>query len=384
MPRPIRLLSVCASAAALAVLASGAVAAPSSSRIVKGIYDEAAVYGNPEATFPVLKRLGTKAIRVNLYWGGRLGASKARPARLDPDDARAFDWGLYDRAVRLAARNGIKVYFSVYGTPPWANRRKGLNVPPTRIKDLENFVFLAQTRYSGRYVTDDGERLPAVRHWIAWNEPNNPVFLKRQFRKNARGKWVMQSAADYARICNAVVRGIRRAQVEWRIPRGQVACGVTAPRGNNAPRSRRPSVSPIPFVRAMKAAGARGFDAYAHHPYYGRPSETPASTPSRQAVTLGNIGDLIREVTRLWGPRRIWITEYGYQTNPPDRIFGVTPRLQARYMAQAFRLAKRQPRIDAFFWFLLQDERRAAGWQSGLITVRGARKPSFSTFRALR
>ena len=81
----------------------------------------------------------------------------------------------------------------------------------------------------------------------------------------------------------------------------------------------------------MKKAGAKGFDAYAHHPYYGAPRETPSTPPppgihgnAATAITLGNINLLIREVTRLYGNKRFWVTEYGYQTNPPDRIFGVS------------------------------------------------------------
>ena len=95
------------------------------------------------------------------------------------------------------------------------------------------------------------------------------------------------------------------------------------------------------------------------------------------AITLGNINVLIREVTRLYGNKRIWITEYGYQTNPPDPIFGVTLAKQARYLTQAFGIAKRNPRIDMMLWFLLRDETRARleeGWQSGLLTASGTRK----------
>ena len=62
-------------------------------------------------------------------------------------------------------------------------------------------------------------------------------------------------------------------------------------------------------------------------------------------------------MTRLYGNKRIWITEYGYQTNPPDRIFGVSFANQARYLTQAYGIAKRNPRIDMFLWFLLRDER---------------------------
>src|SRR5687767_5003241 len=140
----------------------------------------------------------------------------------------------------------------------------------------------------------------------------------------------------------------------------------------------------------MKKAGATRFDAYAHHPYYGAPTETPSTPPppgkrgaAPTAVTLGNIGVLIREVTRLYGNKRIWITEYGYQTNPPDRIFGVTFTQQSRYLTQAYGIARRHPRIDMFLWFLLRDERREAGWQSGLLTAAGRKKPAFGAFQRL-
>ena len=227
-----------------------------------------------------------------------------------------------------------------------------------------------------------------MRHWLAWSEPNNPAFLRPQYRK-VNGKLVIQSAIDYAKICNAIVKGVRKTTVGA----SKVACGVTGPRGNNNPNSARPSISPLPFLRAMKKAGAAGFDAYAHHPYYGAPRETPSTPPppgihgnAATAITLGNFNLLINEVTRLYGNKRIWITEYGYQTNPPDRIFGVSWANQARYLTQAYGIAKRHPRIDMFLWFLLRDERRLAdeGWQSGLLTASGAKKPAFAAFQKLR
>jgi len=39
------------------------------------------------------------------------------------------------------------------------------------------------------------------------------------------------------------------------------------------------------------------------------------------------------------------------------------------------------PRIDVFLWFLLRDEQRLGGWQSGLTTFESKRKPSFNAFR---
>ena len=143
----------------------------------------------------------------------------------------------------------------------------------------------------------------------------------------------------------------------------KVACGVTSPRGNNNPSSSRPSVAPITFLRAMKAAGAAGFDAYAHHPYYGgRRGDSVDAAAARSAgraataVTLGNIDVLVKELTRLYGYNRIWVTEYGYQTNPPDRVFGVTWHEQASYMREAYARRRRNARVDIFIWFLLRDE----------------------------
>ena len=97
-------------------------------------------------------------------------------------------------------------------------------------------------------------------------------------------------------------------------------------------------------------------------------------------MTLGNINDLIKEVTRLYGNKRIWITEYGYQTNPPDRLFGVTLAKQAAYLTQAFALARKNARIDMMMWFLLKDEPSLAGWQSGLLTTTGKKKPAYAAF----
>ena len=34
-------------------------------------------------------------------------------------------------------------------------------------------------------------------------------------------------------------------------------------------------------------------------------------------------------------------------------------------------------------WFLLRDETRISGWQSGLITAGGKRKPAFNAFAHL-
>jgi hypothetical protein len=343
-----------------------------------GITDSgAAYYHEPGDFYPALQELGVQVLRAHLNWGGRLGVARRRPVEgTDPDDP-AYDWHLYDRIALQAQRHGVEVLFSIFGTPPWANGGGRPVRAPRNADRLREFAYAAASRYSGTWVRKDGVVLPRVRYWTAWNEPNLQIGLVPQWQRVGR-RWVVQSAVDYAEICNAVVEGIRTTMLRG----SKVACGVTAARGNNNPKGLKPSVSPLAFLRAMKAAGARGFDAYAHHPYYGGPAETPATpSPGRGGVTLGNIDALVSELTRLYGRKRIWLTEYGYQTNPPDLVFGVPWETQAEYVRQSFAIARAHPRIDMLLWFLLRDEPDPERWQSGLISADGERKPAFDAFR---
>ncbi len=368
-----------------ALLVATAQTASASKNMRVGIYDEAqTLYGPVPTTFSLFNTLHVQEVRLNLYWGGKYGVARSRPRNpADPNDP-AYNWTLYDRTVNYAAQYGIHIIFSIYGTPAWANGGKEQNVAPINGIDLRNFAYAAARRYSGTTPGPDGRTIPAVRDWLAWNEPNNPIFLTPQYRRIG-GQWVIESAISYAKICNAIYNGIHATLIKSE----RVACGGTAPRGNNSPTSSRPSVSPLAFLRAVKSAGLLTFDAWAHHPYYGAPSETPSAPPTASkgspvtAVTLGNIDTLIGLVTRLYGRKPIWITEYGYQTNPPDKTFGVSLAKQSLYLTQAFAIARKNPRIQMMLWFLLKDEPNLSGWQSGLITYGGAKKPAFTAFERM-
>jgi hypothetical protein len=375
-------VAVSTGATADSASASGSVAYRSlQSGMLVGFYDDAQVYGRTDWSFTQLRSLRAGIVRITVDWASVAGRRPKKAA--NPAD-RAYNWTAVDRVVSQAARNKVRVLATIYGTPRWAGRAK--NRLPRRITDLRLFAHAAARRYSGTYRVKPAENepvraLPAVRHWLAWNEPNNPVFLKPQWKRH-RQQWRPQSAFDYAKICSAVWSGVHSTRL-----RGEkVACGATGPRGNDAPRSSRPSTSPLVFMTWLRRAGLKRFDAYAHHPYYTSRFERPATVPrSKKAITLGNIGVLIKQLDRLYGGRkRLWITEYGYQTRPPDRFFGVAYSAQAKYVHQAFALARSTRRIDMLVWFLIRDERRLSGWQSGVISARGKRKPAFRAFRALR
>jgi hypothetical protein len=361
----------------LAVAAVAAASASASPGLQLGITDSGdAYFADPGTFYPRLGELHSSLLRVHLNWGGKLGVAQRRPQdAADPADP-AYDWSRYDAIVLHADAHDIRIVFSIFGTPRWANGGQLPTRAPRDASELQDFAFAAAERYGGDYLRDDGTVLPAVKQWTAWNEPNLPIGLVPQW-KSVAGRWVIQSAIDYARICNAIVDGIHGTLLRGE----EVACGDTSPRGNNAPTSSRPTTSPIAFLRAMKAAGASGFDAYAHHPYASSPSETPTTRPrARTAVSFGNLDDMIKVVTQLYGRKPIWIDEYGYETNPPDHMLGVTLADQARYLTESVQIARANPRITMLLWFLLSDETRLGGWQSGLETAAGVRKPAFFAF----
>ncbi|HEY2073438.1 MAG TPA: DUF5722 domain-containing protein [Gaiellaceae bacterium] len=393
MSRRIAVLAVLVvTAAGLAV--SAATASPKkvqSSHLLVGINDEAdTLYGNPVTGFQALAALKVQVLRVNMYWGGTPWAVSRGAKPTDPTDPGdpAYDWSLYDRLMRYAATYHIKVVFSILFTPSWANGHKARTVAPTNAKDLQNFAYAAAMRYDGSYVPPAWQQqptleapdqpLPAVSLWTAWNEPNNPVFLSPQYVRSG-GKWVVESAIQYAKICNAVYAGIHSGGTASE----KVACGVTAPKGNDAPATSRASVDPLSFLEAAKKAGMKKFDVYAHHPYYAAANESPTFVPSGKTarrIQMGNINVLLAEITKLYGPKHLWITEYGYQTNPPDKTFGVSYAKQAAYLTQVYAMARKNPRIDMFLWFLIKDEPSLGGWQSGLETVTGKHKPAWNAF----
>lgn len=190
-----------------------------SGHLLVGINDEPdTLYGNPATAFAALKSLRTQVLRVNLYWGGNQWAvANKKPAdATDPGDP-AYNWAIYDRLVQYATDNKIKVVFSFLFTPKWANGGKAKNVAPTNPVDLQNFAYAAAERYSGLWTPPPWQRdatlgigttpLPKVSMWTAWNEPNNPLWLVPQYKRVGK-TWRVESAFQYAKICNAVYDGV--------------------------------------------------------------------------------------------------------------------------------------------------------------------------------
>jgi hypothetical protein len=132
----------------------------------------------------------------------------------------------------------------------------------------------------------------------------------------------------------------------------------------------------------MAAAHAR-LDAYAHNPYATRPLESPlrGACPYCDVISMANLNRLGQELRRDFGAKPIWLTEYGYQTNPPDQIFGVAPDTQASYVSESAMRAYDLPGVTTLIQFLVRDEPKLDRFQTGLFTVHGVAKPAYYAFR---
>jgi hypothetical protein len=325
---------------------AGASASP---HIQYGVQDDAwLLYGppaSPAARIQVLQHLGVDLVRFTLRWD-QVANTKPADAR-NPNDP-AYDWSLYDPMLERLRAAHIAVLISLWGTPSWANGGENPNNVPNDSASFGSFAYAAATRY------------PWITKWTVWNEPNVRLFL------------LPNSPTLYVtRLLNPAYRALKAAS-----PRNLVAGGVTSPR-------KTPSgVSPIAWIRGMRAAHAL-LDAYAQNPYPVRPGETPTSGGCWRCteVTMATLPKLIAEVKRDFGTRtRIWLTEYGYNSKPPSKWLGVSNALQARYVGEAALRAYLAPRVDLLIHFLVRDEPNARRWTSGFYTSRGKMKPSFAAY----
>src|SRR4051794_39077833 len=330
--------------AVLALLPSAQ--AGSSSRPAFGVQDDAWLMYGP-GTLPerlaTLDSLGTQVVRFTLRWdqvAPRRPASPRNPA--DP----AYDWGQFDTVLRGLHAEGIPAVVTLYGSPTWANGGHPPNWLPT--KGFADFAYAASKQF------------PWVHQWTVWNEPNGRTFA------------VPVSPAAYVRrLLNPAYASLHQANRA-----NVVAGGVTSPR-------KTPSgMSPLQFMLGMKLAGAR-LDAYAHNPYPVSTRETPFRSACERCtvLTMASLPAIRADVTRYFGAsKQLWLTEYGYQTNPPDTLLGVSYAKQATYLGEAAFRVWRQRGVNVLIQFLVRDEPSVGGWQSGLYTVGGAPKPAAHAF----
>ena len=408
------------------------------------------------ATLGTLKALGVDRIRVIVVWkqvAPDAGASTAPPGfKASSPAGYGNGWEVYDRIDAAAALEGMNVYFDITApAPTWALSPQPAGASPAVRADADvyapssaafgQFVEAAGRRYSGSYrpADADGHVLPRVSFWSAWNEPNQPGWLSPQ--EDSGG--AAEAPALYRSLLDAFWSGL---QATGHGPdRDTILLGELAPQGCVAglfcpfPASRHGygPLPPLSFVddlycvepagagrdRRLSGAAATAvgcpsgssasafvtehpalFEAtgLAEHPYsFDLAPNVPFSEAAeRDFVPLASLGRLTSALDGIFGAydqsRRLglYLTEYGYVTDPPNPNYHVSPAQQAVYLDQATYIAAQNPRVHALGQFQLQDANPALScgcqpgdpkyWQTfeeGLEFLGGAPKPSLAAYR---
>jgi hypothetical protein len=378
---------------------------------------------NRSLTLNRMKQIGVDAVRVSVLWDAV--APRTRPRNgSDPHAYRAANWDKYDDLVRAAQNFGLVVYFDV--TPPgprWsqatandpANQRAW--IPNTR--EFGRFYQAVAKRYGGTYRDENEGKgiLPRVGWWGIGNEPNQGGWLMPQARKIG-GHLVPTSPGIYRNILIAGADALIRTGHANDL----INMGETAPLGV-PPQSERRPLRPGLFLRELfcldkgfrpysgSAAAVRGCASvkqlsilkrlprlvYAHHPYTKRTAPTTRDK-SRESITVANLHalpvilDKIAQRTQLIPEgMAIVLTEFGYETNPPDPFNGIPLATQAEWNNIGDYVAYKEDRVFANTQFLLFDvpprkefpRNSKAYWftyQSGLFTAQDKPKPSAAAY----
>jgi hypothetical protein len=351
----------------------GAPAAASARPLATGVTDPAGPgfqEPDPDADYARIRAAGATIVRMPVAWDGLAPERPADPA--DPADP-GYRWGELDARMARALRSGLQPLVSVSAPPGWA-RESGRFAPRT-----------AEVGALGRALA---RRYPGVRRWQVWNEPNLDSYLEQDGGGVARYRAMVNAFA-------AAVKAVDRDNLV-------VAGGLGPFGGAGRLGSVRGSygMRPLPFMRrllCLPGAKARRrtckervrFDVWAHHPYTSGGPTHSALQPGD--VSLGDLPEMKRLLDRARrlgairspGPPQFWVTEFSWDTNPPDGG-GVPLGLHARWVSEALYRMWRAG-VSQVTWFQLRDKPLAQTpsgiWQSGLYFLDGREKPALRAFR---
>lgn len=277
--------------------------------------------------------------------------------------------------------------------------------------------------------------LPRVNYWEIWNEPNEAGWLAPQWRPGPMTRaghghkstktWVEQSPVAYRSIVDQTTNALEASGHGS----DTIIVGNISAKGSSL-HGVLPAIPPLTFVRALYCVGAgnrplTGTQAsqlgcplngsrsafaeehpelvhatgFGEHPY----SFTTAPNVQSTNPTWATIADLPRfdgalnRIFALYGSPRaggvpLYLTEYGYKSNPPNPYVKITEAEQATYINEGEYMAWRLPYVRALGQFELIDSApdadepvgSAAYWgtfQTGLETADGGAKPSYYAYR---
>jgi hypothetical protein len=424
-PHPRRRLGALVALACLALTGCGS--AGSASRHVlpgpESLFQAPALLdSDPARAMTELKALGVERVREFVPWSSVAPAT--RSAGFDAGNPSAYpaaNWDRYDAVVRNASARGIGVDLTVTGPAPvWAAGPGEPAGGPAGVwhpsaSDFGAFMHAVAERYSGTYTpAGSAAALPRVSFWAIWNEPNYGIDLAPQAIDHSS---VEVSPMLYRGLLDSAWSALQQTGHG----RDTIVIGELAPRGittGDNPGNFSGMV-PLRFLRALycvggnlrpltgSAAAIRGcptsqagsgafrrqhpalFEAtgFSDHPYpqgLAPNVGTPIEPDYADLPAIPKLEQLLDTLQHTYGSSTrfdIYDTEFGFQTNPPEKLLrAISPTRAAYYMNWAEYIHYRDPRIRTFDQYLLSDP-ASGSFATGLEFANGTPKATYFAFR---
>ena len=400
------LLLTVAALAAFALVPAGASAGSKQFSIFE---DDAVLLGltdkDPDKAMAEVKYLGGDVVRVFVVWSTRLAGEDEphgprRASTRRTTNSPGYDWSLYDEFVQRAQRNGLKVMLTLSGEIPfWASREPdrcphfiggysnlALSCMWKPDRDLfEQFSQAVATRYKG-----------LVEYYSLWNEPNLEHYLYPQYSRAGRST-IDLGGKMLRELWTSGYRGLTRADpaVKDKVLFGETAA-ISSPMDTlYAALCLNQSGRPYKKGRVRRLMGCDKpsklpIGGLAVHPYNKDAVGsvfTRSFTKDSMAMAYTSRATRVLRRAERYGRiprgRGVYITEFGFQTKPPDKK-GLSFNGQAKAMNESDRLFFGDQRIRAVAQFELYDVPEVVDddvYNTGLRTQAGQLKPSWGAYR---
>lgn len=375
--------------------------------LTRAFTDDIFDFPGEDGWVPQTATTGSRLVLIPAYWNSLEPNAPAGGQNPTDPGGSQFNFTALDAHVRDFAAAGISVALLVTNAPQWAETPGG---PATLMAhggwepNVTAFGQLATaiaSRYSGSYPDplNPGRSLPRVKYYQAWAEANFDVHLAPQWTKTG-GKWVNTGAVIYRGMLNAFYAGVKSVHGDNFVittgfgPYGDLgpgACtGALAPDVGPGCRTQ-----PVTFARSLTCLSGSAlrpvacsnpahFDAMAIDPYeVGGPTTHARNANDVSVPDLGKLTKITTKASRVGralpgGHKQLWVTEFGYDSNPPNRSAPTSLGAQARYMDEALFLFWQQG-VTTAVWYLVRDQ--AANfiqndYYTGVFFYNGTPKPS--------
>jgi hypothetical protein len=284
------------------------------------------------------------------------------------------DQDALDRAIPEAERAGLRVALAVYPYPP---------------REIEDG--LARPAGFAAWLTAVAQRYPTVKQYVVMNEPNQPAFLRPQFRKNGANA----SAAIAGAFLASGYDALKAVDPTIRV----IGLGLS-PRGNDRPTApNNVSTSPVRFLAALGAwyrtSGREKplMDGLSFHPYPDRATDTLGrgyGWPHAGFVDLGRIKQALWDAFRdtpqptTVSGLRLYLDEVGWQVNTEglpgysglENVAVTDEESQAAIYSSLVRGVACDPHVAELNFFGFYDAVERNGFQAALHRVDGTPRAS--------